>query len=319
MKKFIIKLFVFLLALILPFYLYFLHIQSMPAMFMGSLMGVNSMKLESAGNITSPKIIVTGGSNVVYNISAKALSQEFNMPAYNMGTTAYLGFDFFAKQVMDYANEGDIIILSLENSVYLNVVDYQTVWFAIENHENMQSVIPISYMPNLILNFYNYAQTKIGIVENSTNFETKQEAYTNAGFDEYGDYILEYPDNILQSLYNTQDEHILSEDIFNDYIIFRLNLLNAWADINGVELYLTYSPLNELAIKPNSENTTIYEDALLAQKYILEKCDIPWIGDYSENIMPAELFFNSNNHLNSNGRDIRTQDLINDIRKMNIL
>ncbi len=314
MKKFYIKLIAFILSLILPFLMFFLYVQQFSPISTGSLMGISSMKLDLVNEIDQEKIVLVGGSNVVYNLSAQEISQEFDMPVFNMGTTAYLGLDFFISQIKTYAKSGDIIVLSLENSVYSGIVDYQTVWQAIENHENMYDIIPLSYMPDLVLSYYHYAQFKLAIHSGSGEIDTKQEGYISASFDEYGDYTQEHSENIQTVLYNQEDTFFISEDTVERSVLNELNSLKRWADERGVRIYLTYAPFNQLAI----ENTNL-EDIKDFENYLIENCSIPWIGSYEEGIMDENLFYNSNNHLNSQGKEIRTQDFINDVYELNIL
>ncbi len=319
MKKFYIKLLIFTLLLVLPFSIYFLYVQSLLPVSTGSFMGANSLKFEYVSEIEEEKIVVVGGSNVAYNISAEQLTQTLNKPSFNMGTTAYLGFDFFSTQIKNYANEGDIIILSLEPSVFSDIIDYQTVWYAIENHENMYQNIPLSYLPHLILGYYQYSDFKIGVNSTGEDIATKEEGYLKRGFNEYGDLLDElHPDNILENLYNTQDTKEINTDILSNNIISRLNSLNSWAKKNGVQLFLTYAPFNELALIDDGSENSGMAGVLSLQSYLEKNCDIPWLGEYSEGIMDAELFFDSNNHLNSTGKEIRTQDLINDMKEYGI-
>ncbi len=314
MKKFYLKLTIFALCLILPFFIAFLYVQSFAATSTGSLMGVSSMKLDLVSAINEEKIVLVGGSNVVYNLTAEDISKEFDMPVFNMGTTAYLGLDFFVTQIKSYAKPGDLIVLSLENSVYSNIVDYQTVWQAIENHENMYKIIPFSYMPQLILNYYHYAQGKLFIHEEYAEIDTKEHGYISAGFNEYGDYTIEHTENILTDLYNKGDTYFINEEIVESSVLNELNSLKRWADTKDIKIYLTYAPFNALAVE--NENLQDIEDF---ENYLTQNCSIPWIGSYREGMMDESLFFNSNNHLNSNGKKIRTEDFIKDLHELNIL
>ncbi len=316
MKKFFVKFIVFTVLLILPFTIIFLIIQSLPPVSTGSFMGVSSKKLELVSEIEEEKIVIVGGSNVVYNINAEDISNALDMPSFNMGTTAYLGFDFFKEQIKEYANEGDIIILSLEPSVLKNVIDYNVVWYAIENHKNMYSIIPTSYIPNLLNAYSTYAQFKINTLSSDEIISNTEDGYKEKGFNSYGDLTDYYPENILDNLYNINDTTQFNSNTLSDYILKELNDLKKWTDKNNIELYLTYAPFNELALEQTQYDATGMQGVYELENYFNENCDIPWLSSLSEGIMPAELFYDSNNHLNSIGKDIRTQDLIDDLLKI---
>ncbi len=315
MKKFLFKLSAFILALVLPFLAYFAYMQSLGPVSTSSLMGISSKKLDLVSDISGEKIVVVGGSNVVYNISAQQLSDAFDMPVFNMGTTAYLGLDFFITQLKNYASSGDIIILSLESSMYLHAIDYRTVWMAVENHQNMQSVIPTPYIPHLILNYSHYAQTKTEILQRGEPLLSKDEGYSKAGFDTFGDYTLPYPENILDDMFNTHDTMYIHTGILSNDVLTQLNDLHIWAQNSDIQLFLTYAPFNKLALLPADDPQLAMQNVYSFEEHITQSCTIPWIGSYSEAIMDAELFYDSNNHLNSNGRNIRTADLISDLQK----
>lgn len=76
-------------------------------------------KNERLRAIGSPKLILIGGSNLSYGVDSRRLEQAFCRPVANMGLTALVGFRFAAEEVMDEIGEGDIIIVSLENSMFV--------------------------------------------------------------------------------------------------------------------------------------------------------------------------------------------------------
>ncbi len=313
MKKFLFKLLLYVIALVLPFALYFAYNQQLKPIYTGSLMGITSQKLELLSKIEGEKIVVLGGSNVIYSVSAKTMSEELGVPVFNMGTTAYLGLPFFLSETKPYLNSGDTVVLSLENAVYSGAVDYKVVWMALENHENVWNGVPYVYLPQLITSYIPFTATK-AVDTQTTIVLSKQEEYTNAGFDEFGDTIIVNEENILDNLYNVQDTTYIGPHLVQSSIIKQLNSFYNWAIKNNVNVYLTYAPFNNLAVLQAEDGTTITQNAQEMQNYIQQNCNIPWLGTISDGIMHEDLFYNTNNHLNEPGKIIRTQQLIDELK-----
>lgn len=85
-----------------------------------------------AKSISSPKIILVGGSNLAFGINSAKLSKMTGMPVVNMALLAPLGIDFILSDALGYINKGDIVIMSFEYDVFpkgdvesqLSVVDF---------------------------------------------------------------------------------------------------------------------------------------------------------------------------------------------------
>ncbi len=315
MKNFLFKLLIYAVVLILPFAIYFGYNQQLDAIYTGSLMGITSRKLELVSAIEGEKIVVLGGSNVIYSVSAKTMSEQLDMPVFNMGTTAYLGLPFFLSESKQYLKSGDTVVLSLENAVYMAAIDYQVVLMALENHSNVWQGVPLTYMPQLITSYIPYTLVKTNDAKNS-NVANKHEQYINAGFDDFGDSTAVYEENILENLYNYQDTMQIGEHLVDNSTINQLNSFKRWADNNGVNVYLTYAPFNNLAVIPNENGTSTQQNADEMQNYIQQNCDIPWLGTISDGIMHEDIFYNTNNHLNEQGKVLRTQQLIDELKQV---
>jgi len=68
--------------------------------------------------IRSPKIIVLGGSNVLYNIDAAAMEKELKVPTYNFGLHAAMPLDWLIEVWRSVVKPGDIVVLALEQPYY---------------------------------------------------------------------------------------------------------------------------------------------------------------------------------------------------------
>lgn len=65
--------------------------------------------------IDGPKrIVLVGGSNVIYGISARQIEAEAGIPTVNFGTHAALSLDYLLGKIIRKVRTGDIVVLSLE-------------------------------------------------------------------------------------------------------------------------------------------------------------------------------------------------------------
>ncbi|WP_367923866.1 hypothetical protein [uncultured Ruthenibacterium sp.] len=307
MKKFLVKLFAFALCLLLPFVGYFSWIQSKPAAYTGSLMGSVHVKSRLLESTPGARIIVVGGSSVPYSICCETVSEAANMPCINLGATAYLGLEYYTALLEPLVHEGDIIVFAPEFSMFENVVSYTTAWMAVENDLSLIKALPLSYYPDMIQSFYSYSRQKLAMLAQG-EMQSYKEEYESFGFGPWGDLTFER-ENILEDKYNTQDCRAVDADTLSPRVINALNHFAKKAQEKGARVCITFAPFNQLAFTGTQEGLLAFENKLT------ESCGtIPVISSVQDSLMDENLFFNSNNHLNSEGMTIRTEKLIDDLR-----
>lgn len=71
--------------------------------------------LEQAG---SPKIILTGGSNVLFGIDSEKLGKTFNRKVVDMGLCLMFPLSYLFEEIKDSIKPGDIVVLSPEYQSY---------------------------------------------------------------------------------------------------------------------------------------------------------------------------------------------------------
>ncbi|MEO6718908.1 MAG: hypothetical protein ABIN67_01040 [Ferruginibacter sp.] len=65
-------------------------------------------------SITSPAIILAGGSNLAFGIDSKEIEKASGMPVVNLGLNGALGLDFILNELKYSIKENDIVFLSVE-------------------------------------------------------------------------------------------------------------------------------------------------------------------------------------------------------------
>ncbi len=79
-------------------------------------------------SITVPKVIILGGSNVLFGISTEVLERELRRPVLNLGLHAGLDIDYLYYELEKNMSEGDIVILSLEYQYYYTTEQLTTLF-----------------------------------------------------------------------------------------------------------------------------------------------------------------------------------------------
>lgn len=74
------------------------------------------------------KIILLSGSNSLYGIDSKLLSEQVSLPVVNLSTHFNMGLSYLLYQMKKHAKEGDIVVLPLEFVFYTRETDF-TPWF----------------------------------------------------------------------------------------------------------------------------------------------------------------------------------------------
>lgn len=84
------------------------------------LKGLYQQKVAIAANISEPKLIVTGGSGAHYTINSDLLSQELSMPVVNLGIDGPVGLDVILPSILDTVRPGDTVLLIPEYLILLD-------------------------------------------------------------------------------------------------------------------------------------------------------------------------------------------------------
>jgi len=68
-------------------------------------------KHQRAKDLGSPRILIAGGSNIAFNINSEKVQEEFGLPVVNLGLNIGLGIRYFMNELDDLAEEGDIVLI----------------------------------------------------------------------------------------------------------------------------------------------------------------------------------------------------------------
>lgn len=284
----------------------------LPVQFGDTFMGELKSKYERLKETSGKRIVLVGGSGVAFDCDS-ALMDDF-FPSYeivNFGMYAGLGI----KAVMDlsenYIHEGDIVILSPEQSeqTFSDYFNGEYMWQAADGAFGMLRDLKSENFEAMLGNFPRFALEKLNYVMKGQKPQTDS-IYQKKSFNTYGDIELDTcRENILPNGYDVNQKVRFTEDVvqpeFMDY-------MNDWAkrlEKKGAVVWYRYCPVNKLSVED-------MDDLAAYDVFLRQKLDFPVIGNPENSLMEAEWFFDTNFHLNQPGKEVNTVQLIRDMKAM---
>lgn len=284
----------------------------LPVQFGDTFMGELKSKYERLKETSGKRIVLVGGSGVAFDCDS-ALMDDF-FPSYeivNFGMYAGLG----TKAVMDlsenYIHEGDIVILSPEQSeqTFSDYFNGEYMWQAADGAFGMLRDLKSENFEAMLGNFSRFALEKLNYVMKGQKPQTDS-IYQKKSFNTYGDIELDTcRENILPNGYDVNQKVRFTENVvqpeFMDY-------MNDWAkrlEKKGAVVWYRYCPVNKLSVED-------MDDLAAYDVFLRQKLDFPVIGNPENSLMEAEWFFDTNFHLNQPGKEVNTVQLIRDMKAM---
>jgi hypothetical protein len=270
------------------------------------------LKLELLKNTPSPRIIVTGGSNVAFGIDSELIENSFELPVINHGLVVGLGVTPI-KELREYIRPGDIVIISLEyynfsdSASFYGFPEYISDWIEFSPDRFKYLPDPIRETPNMItimlqrklnrqLNYWLYGQS----------LDQVRGLYTGDQFNAHGDFT-GHLDSTPESQSAIGSSAYPLTNLDEAYVF--LAEFNQFAQANGVRVF--YEP------QPNRQtNCETTGDRRLVNFYrtLQKETSIPVLTPLDQLCLPDEYFFDTPYHLNAAGREIRTLHLIDNLK-----
>ena len=284
----------------------------LPVQFGDTFMGELKSKYERLKETSGKRIVLVGGSGVAFDCDSALMDDFFlSYEIVNFGMYAGLG----TKAVMDlsenYIHEGDIVILSPEQSeqTFSDYFNGEYMWQAADGAFGMVCDLKSENFEAMLGNFPRFALEKLNYVMKGQKPQTDS-IYQKKSFNTYGDIELDTcRENILPNGYDVNQKVRFTEDVvqpeFMDY-------MNDWAkrlEKKGAVVWYRYCPVNKLSVED-------MDDLAAYDVFLRQKLDFPVIGNPENSLMEAEWFFDTNFHLNQPGKEVNTVQLIRDMKAM---
>jgi hypothetical protein len=261
-------------------------------------------KHQYANSISTPKIILVGGSNLAFGINSELLSKKTKLPVVNMALLAPLGIHFILSDAANYIRKGDIVIMSFEYDIFvkgdiesqLSVVD-----FVPENkHFVTDKPALVDRFQARLLHRLRAPLNLENIVQNPT-VEDPYSIYFRGAFSRQGDIVsqlnnvtrkVQTGNNNIQSF--PYEEQVASMNVFTDRFTEK-----------GAKVYFLYSTVAESFYRNSSaafeQLGSQYKKQLKAQT----------LCEPQHSVYADSLCFDTVYHVNGIARDMHTEKVAN--------
>lgn len=256
-------------------------------------------KIERLKEVDNPKIVLLGNSNLVYGIDSSMIEEELEMPVVNMGLHGGCGNAFHEEMAKIDVKEGDIYVLCHTEYTDEGIVNPVVMWITIENHLELWKLLCPRDIPVMVKAYPSYLKHCIDYWAN----ENGNLPVARTSFNEYGDLAVERHELIYEfSEGNRECPEI------DDATAQRINELNRYLEERGATLVVAGYPIAKGDFTADEEE---YEQF---QEQLEEKLDCEVISDFRDYMIDFSLFYDAQWHLTTEGAEMRTEQLISDLK-----
>lgn len=255
-------------------------------------------------SLDEPKIILVAGSNFAFGLDSQRIETETGYPTVNLGLHAGLGYRFYTEMAKDNLNPGDVIVIGLEYDLYNGSTDTESILHTLEIDYTLASDLDSGLWVSTLgaLPEYTFNRAINTLMGKRLVYEG---IYSRANFNAYGDVIASRPENIMNNAAYDEIITISPELVDAKFIAYFKQYLKEVTKA-GATVVFSFPVLNERNLDPDSD----------LQGYLsaLSSIGIPIISDLNDYVMADDYFFDTHYHLNDIGVQIRTAQLISDLK-----
>lgn len=305
MKKFLVRFSIAILLVLIVLFgaLFFIPNNKIP----DNSLFASLDKHQRMESLIGPKIVLVGGSNWPFGVKSAMIEETLEMPVVDMGLHAGLGMNYILSEVENDIHEGDIVIVSLEYHHFLSKSMYngEDVLVALLFDVNKECIryVKLGQWIAMIPNICLYASKKM-INLSSAKVDSFEDLFTRESFNVYGDEVAHYG---MASTVHSGERPALREIVYGKSIR-RLVRFCDCVESKGAEFVLVACPY------PCSQYVQD-EKAIKNIKKAVSSVGLSFMVEPENCLFPDSLMFNSYFHLSGRGAEMRTEDLIEVLKK----
>lgn len=251
----------------------------------------------------SPKIIFIGGSNLVMGLDSPRVEQAIGLPVVNMGVNAGLGLRFMLNQVKSNLRQSDLVVIVPEYEQFYGHLNGSTTLIEVLTFFP-QAIVFLDSAEQYAMIAGEFPVFAQGMLNNLLGNLRPREGFvaTRQSFNSHGDIIthLDAPSVDVTNYVLLTDK----EQIINPETIRVLNDFDEYAKRVGARVFIIFPPIPE---KQARENRAQIDDVY---NRLRQQSNVTILGTPSDFVFPLNYFFDTVYHLNRQGRDARTQKVI---------
>jgi hypothetical protein len=264
-------------------------------------------------NKNHKKIVVIGGSNVAFGIDTIQMEKGLSLKAINFGCIAGIGPEILLSKVKKHVSDGDIILFCWEYSLYrfnrsssnftylnlvfgpsveqrnnFSIIDETRLYLSYPT-SNLRTSVAVAYNPFANPNIFRCSWTfdALGnIRSNQENIVTKKELVSSP------------LSSLITSLTITDDVKEILTEFVESSKDKNIKILSTWPNTFENSKYK-----NNRYVKENIDKI----------KNFWQSLDVTIVGSPEDAMFSAEYFHDTYYHLNTEGVEIRTKKLIQNL------
>ena len=266
-------------------------------------------KHELIASAGSPKIVFIGGSNLAFGLDSAEVEQSLCRSVVNMGLHAGLGLRLPLNEVRGYIQRGDVVVISPEYQLFWGLFDGDDILaWALYLKPDMVRYFDTPWqfwavartLPTFVqLRMLTYLQSNI-------QSESAIPGYDRRSFNRYGDVVghLTIPSLDISKVPLFT---IANRDLEMDAIEY-LNDFESSVRSSGGDVFIEFPPVPDKQYRENEA------DIQRLYTYLSAHLKSRIIAGPAETVLPLSDFYDTVYHLNADGRNKRTQLVIEKLR-----
>lgn len=263
------------------------------------------------------KMIIVGGSSCPYGFDSKEMEDSFHIPVEDLGLHAGFGLKFTLNDCLPYIRKGDIILLSPEYQGFLGTscdgeAALNELIFGCYPHgifeldrDQWGSFLSNTgvYLQNLVTRPLERAPILTRFYSEKSREELRMMAVMDcrSSFDSLGDMII--PPDFNIPLHPAQES---LEGQMNAELMDFLSAFKRKVEDRGAMLVVIPQPYERQTFDASRKKIEVISQAL-------RKAGMPFLDSCGTYAFDPGYIFNTVNHLNRKGREIRTRLVIRDL------
>ncbi len=265
-------------------------------------------KVERLNSIDEPKIILVGNSNLAFGIFSPQIEEALGMSVVNLGLHGGLGNAYHEQIAKQNIHAGDIVVVC--HSTFSDDDKLGTpelAWITYDYHRELWPIFRQKDYKSLLLSYPSYLKNSYFLWFTHRGNRDTGGCYSRSAFNQWGDVINKPADGQHQDEFFLENKVPLPE--INETCINRLNKLNSYCEERGASMVVAGYPI---AYGKYAEFTEKDFEEFQADLESRLDCDV--ISDYTDYFYPYRYFYDTVFHLNEEGTEERTLQLIQDLK-----
>ncbi len=306
MKKFIVKIVIFFVVFGLVF-LFGIFLPTTPAS-KNNMIAYKAQKDSLLTHIASPRIVFVGGSNLVFGLDSEKVKSELGLNPINAALAINFGLVYMMDDIIPRLKAGDIVVLAPEYQHYFGKQAYggnDLLRLLMDVQPSGFSIMRMEHIPNLIKGIPIYIQSKF--VYSQYFYEEEKDVYGSHIFNKYGDSNFHWN---LETREFPEVHPIRGK--FNYKLITEIEAFNKVIEDLGGTLFVTYPGSDKHSLQ-------IIKKQVEQVQSELELSGLHILGNPDRYGMDSDMMFDQIYHLSKKGVDRRTNLLIEDLQRYNII